>query len=78
MPRGDERRAPDRAAAPSDGLEDDDLREELRRYVDRHPKLPEDFILIARQREGLDVTIWTVGDVAEASADDGATVTTPE
>jgi hypothetical protein len=65
-------------ATPSEAEPEEDLLEELRRYVDRHPKLPEDFILIARQREGLDVTIWTVGDVAEASADDGATVTTPE
>jgi hypothetical protein len=66
------------ASTPSDDLDDEDLREELRRYVDRHPKLPEDFILIARQREGLDVTIWTVGDVAEETADEGAAVTSPE
>jgi hypothetical protein len=70
---------PTEVATPSDGVEtDEDLREELRRYVDRHPKLPEDFILIARQREGLDVTIWTVGDVAEESPDDGAAVISVE
>jgi hypothetical protein len=69
----------DVAADPSGDLRtEEDLREELRRYVDRHPKLPEDFILIARQREGLDVTIWTVADVAEGPEPDAAALTESE
>jgi hypothetical protein len=68
----------DVAADPSGVGSEDDLREELRRYVDRHPKLPEDFILIARQREGLDVTIWTVADVTEEPEPDAPALTDSE
>jgi hypothetical protein len=36
--------------------------DELRRYVDRHPEWPPDFILIAREENGEPLTIWTVAD----------------
>jgi hypothetical protein len=36
----------------------------LASYIARHPNLPEDFILIARQDSAGDVLVITVGDIA--------------
>jgi hypothetical protein len=51
------------------------VREELRRYVDRHPEWPPDFILIAREENGEPLTIWTVADSddSEASGEEAQT-----
>jgi hypothetical protein len=37
--------------------------DELASYIARHPNLPEDFILVARQDGAEDVRIITVGDI---------------
>jgi len=44
------------------------VREELRRYVDRHPEWPPDFILIAREENGEPLTILTVADSGDSEA----------
>jgi hypothetical protein len=46
-----------------------ELSDELSRYVERHPDLRDDFILVARQDDAGDLVIVTVADIAD---DDGA------
>ena len=45
-----------------------DLSDVLSRYVERHPGLRDDFILVAREDEAGDLVIVTVGDVADGGA----------
>jgi hypothetical protein len=45
-----------------------ELSDELSRYVERHPDLRDDFILVARQDDAGDLVIVTVADIADDDA----------
>jgi hypothetical protein len=54
---------------PRNGLDrhgpvEPELRDELASYVERHPRLREGFILVARQNVDGDLVVITVGDFA--------------
>jgi hypothetical protein len=52
--------------------------DELKRYVDRHPEWPPDFILIAREENGEPLTIWTVADSGDDEASGEEAQTPPQ